>query len=168
MYKLFTRPNGTPHAGKVAAWLTIATVFVAAFEGFAAHPYVDRIGTGQPITWCYGQTAADGPIPKMTATFTKEECTAELAKNLETVYDPAVRKCIHVSMPPHRRAAIVSAAYNLGPSAVCKGAIARNLNAGNVAAGCKALLGYNHASGRVVAGLTRRRQAEYEFCMRND
>jgi len=160
----FTKRN----AGRGAAWLTIATILAAGFEGFLVHPYVDRVGTGYPITWCYGETKADGPVPKMTATFTEAYCKEELAKKLATVYAPAIEKCIHVTMPPHRKAAIVDAAYNLGPAAVCKGAIARNLNVGNIAAGCKALLGYNHANGRVLAGLTRRRQAEYKLCMRND
>jgi GH24 family phage-related lysozyme (muramidase) len=30
------------------------------------------------------------------------------------------------------------------------------------------LLGYDHAAGKVVKGLIRRRQAEYVMCMRND
>jgi lysozyme len=165
--RLFTKPDGTPHGGKIATWLTIATILAAGFEGYAAHPYVDRVGTGHPITWCYGETKADGPVPKMTATFSEAHCKAELAKKLETVYGPAVEKCIP-GMPPHRKAAIVDAAYNLGPGAICQGPIARYLNTGNVAAGCKALLGYDHASGRVVKGLQRRRQSEYQFCMRDD
>ena len=156
------------NAGRSAAWLTICVTLAAGFEGYAAHPYIDRIGTGHPITWCYGETKADGPVPKMTATFSEAYCKEELAKKLATVYGPAIAKCIHVTMPPHREAAIVDAAYNLGPSAICKGQVARRLNAGDVAGGCAALKGYNHASGRVVAGLTRRRQSEYAFCMRND
>lgn len=166
--RLWKKPDGTPHTGKIAAWLTICVTLCASFEGFASRPYVDTIGRGHPITWCYGETRSDAPVPKLTATFSEAYCRAELAKKLSTVYAPAIEKCIHVAMPPHREAAIVDAAYNLGPNAICKGAIARNLNAGNVAAGCRALLAYDRASGRIVAGLVRRRQAEYQFCMRND
>lgn len=155
------------NTGRTGAWLTICVTLAAAFEGYAAHPYVDRIGTGHPITWCYGETKADGPVPAMNATFSEAYCKEELAKKLATVYGPAVEKCIP-GMPPHRKAAIADAAYNLGPSAICKGPIARGLNAGNIAAGCGALHGYNHASGQVSEGLTRRRQAEYVMCMRND
>ena len=161
---MFNRRN----AGRAAAWLTICVTLCAGYEGYAAHPYVDTIGTGHPITYCYGETAADGPLPPMNATFSEAYCKAELAKKLATVYAPAIEKCIHVTMPPHRRAAIVDAAYNLGPNAICKGSIARYLNAGNVPAACKALLSYDRASGRVVAGLVRRRQAEYRLCTRND
>ena len=160
----------TKNQGRAAAWLTICVTLAAAFEGFAPHPYIDRIGTGHPITWCYGETKADtgGKVPWNGATFSEAYCKAELAKKLATVYAPAIEKCIHVTMPPHRRAAIVDAAYNLGPNEICKGSIARYLNAGNVPAACKALLSYDRASGRVVAGLVRRRQAEYRLCMRND
>jgi len=165
---LVRRPDGTIHpAARGAAWVALAVTLVAGFEGFASKPYVDRVGTGHPITWCDGETAADthGKVPPLNAVFTKAECTAELQDKLTTVYDPAIRKCIHVTLPPHREAALVSAAYNLGPAAICNGAIARNLNAGNVAAGCNALLAYNHAGGRVVAGLTARREQERALCL---
>ena len=152
------------NVGRTAAWLTICVTLAAAFEGFAPHPYIDRIGTGHPITCGYGETGLECTNPPKT----EPEARAALAKLLVSRYDVAIRKCIHVSMPPHREAAIVDAAYNLGPNAICKGSIARYLNAGNVPAACKALLSYDRASGRVVAGLVRRRQAEYHFCIRND
>ena len=160
----FTKRN----AGRGAAWLTIATVLAAGFEGYAAYPYIDRIGTGHPITYCYGETRADGPIPQVPkGGFSEAYCRGELAKKLETVYGPAVEKCIP-GMPPHRKAAIVDLAYNAGPGSVCNGQIARLLNAGDVAGGCRALLGYIYASHRVVKGLQRRRQSEYVMCLRND
>ena len=158
----------TKNQGRGAAWLTIAVTLVAAWEGYAAHPYVDEIGRGHPITYCYGETAADGPLPPMNATFSEANCKDRLGEKLTTIYAPAIEKCIHVPMPPHREAALVSAAYNLGPSSICNGQIARRLNAGDVAGGCRALLGYDHAAGKVVKGLQRRRQAEYVMCMRND
>lgn len=172
----FTRPDGTVHPVKATAGvaaaagtvIALAVAFIQPFEGYAAKPYVDRIGTGQPVTWCYGETKADAPVPPLSKVFTKAECTQELEHDLATKYDPAVRKCIHVPLPPHREAALISFVYNLGPGALCNGPVARNLNAGNVRAGCSAILAYNHAGGRVVAGLTRRRQAEYALCLRND
>ena len=104
------------NVGRAAPWLIICTVLAAGFEGYAVHPYVDRVGTGHPITWCYGETKSDtaGVVPAMTATFSEAYCKEELAKTLSTVYAPAIEKCIHVRMPPHREAAIVDAAYNLG------------------------------------------------------
>jgi lysozyme len=82
-------------------------------------------------------------------------------------YQAQVRRCIPKEQPPHREAALVSFAYNLGPGAVC-GPVGRFINAGNIIAGCNAMLAYDHAGGRVLAGLTRRRQAERAMCLRND
>ena len=150
-----------------AAWLTICVTLVAGFEGFARKPYVDHLGRGQPETWCYGATKAEGPPPPYSEVFTKRECQTLLGTSLYK-YDAMVKSCIHVPLPPHREAALVSFAYNLGPGALCRGPVARHLNAGNTAAGCRGMLGYNHARGMVLPGLTTRRQVEYHMCIRND
>lgn len=176
MFQWLRTDNGQIHpAVKVAgagataaAAVAIAATFIAPFEGYASKPYVDRVGTGHPITYCFGETAADGPLPPLNKIFTKEECTQQLEHDLATKYDPQVRKCIHVPLSPHREAALVSFAYNLGPGAICNGPVGRYLNAGNVLAACNAMLAYDHASGRRLAGLTRRREAERELCLRND
>ena len=168
--------NGTIHpavkggaAGvTVAAAIAIAVAFIGPWEGYAAKPYVDRVGTGHPITWCYGETKADGAVPPLNKVFTKAECTQELQRDLTTKYDPEVRKCIHVPLPPHREAALVSFVYNLGPGALCNGPVGRYLNAGNVTAACNSMLAYDHAGGKSIPGLTRRREAERELCLRND
>ena len=163
--------DGTMHpAARTAAWVLIAVPLVAGFEGYASKPYVDRIGRGHPATWCFGETGADthGVIPPMNRYFSKAECTAALQDKLILVYDPAIRKCIHFPMPPHREAALVSAAYNLGPGAVCNGSIARDLNAGRVTVACRTLLAYNRSLGVPRAGLTSRRKEEMTLCLRND
>lgn len=154
-------------ATRTAAWAAVAITIVASFEGYASRPYVDTVGTGHPITWCYGTTSADHPVPKKGTTFTEAECKQLLGIDLQK-YDAMVRKCIHVALPPHREAALVSFVYNLGPGALCNGAVGRNINAGNVTAGCNAMLAYDHAAGRRLAGLTRRRQAERALCLRDD
>lgn len=161
-------PKPTVHpAVRTAGWLAIGLVFIAGFEGFSSKPYVDTVGTGHPITWCYGTTSADHPVPPKGTKFTKAECDALLGIDLQK-YDAMIRRCIHVDLPPHREAALVSFAYNLGPNALCKGPVARYLNANNVTAGCNAILAYDHAGGRRLAGLTRRRVAERALCLRDD
>jgi len=151
--------------------LTLAATVIAPFEGFARKPYVDTVGTGHPETWCYGETAADGPPPPFSQVFTKEECQQLLADSLPK-YDAQLAKClkpdVYAALPAHRHAALISTVYNIGGGAFCKSAMARDLNAGNVQRACDDLLGYDHADGRVLAGLQRRRQAERELCLRND
>ena len=159
-------PAAKGAAAATAVWLAIAVALVGPFEGLALKPYVDWIGRGHPETWCYGKTAADGDPPPYSKVFTKAECNTDLGKDL-VKYDAMVHKCVHVTLPPHREAALVSFIYNLGQGALC-GRIARELNNGNITAGCRGILAYDHASGRRVAGLTRRRLAEYHMCLRND
>jgi lysozyme len=148
--------------GTAAAWITIAASFVALYEGFSGTVYLDSV---RVRTICYGQTADDGA--NFAKTYSRAECMKMLGTDLDK-YDKMVHKCIKVPLPPHREAAIVSFTYNLGPGALCSGQVARDINAGNSAAGCKAMLRYNHAGGRVLKGLTRRREAEYRLCMRDD
>jgi lysozyme len=168
MSVLLHRPDGSIHPAKAGAWVGLAVAMVGAYEGFAPKPYVDKIGTGQPITWCYGETKADGrPVPPFSKVFTKEECQSDLGKDL-LKYDAMVHSCVKVTLPPHREAALVSFVYNLGQGPLCRSSIARNLNAGNIPAACNAILAYDHARGVRVAGLTRRRQMERADCLRED
>ena len=155
---MFNRRN----AGRAAAWLTIAVTLVAGFEGYSGHVYRDAVGVK---TICYGQTAADNA--DFSKVYTKAECEQMLGVDLQK-YDSMVHSCIKGSLPPHREAALVSFVYNLGQHALCSGAVARNINNGNIQAGCRAMLQYDHAGGKTLAGLTRRRQAEYQLCLRND
>jgi lysozyme len=154
-------------AAATAVWLVIAVGLVGPFEGLALKPYIDRIGRGHPETWCYGKTAADGDPPPYSKVFTRAECDSELGQDL-LIYDAMVHTCIHVDMPPHREAAVVSFTYNLGIGALCHGAVAHRLNAGDVVGGCRAMLGYDHSLGRVRTGLTVRRRIEYRHCLRSD
>lgn len=159
-----------------------AVAIVASFEGFAAKPYVDTVGRGHPETWCYGTTKADHPAPAYGTVFTKAECQKLLAADL-VKYDNGVKRYVHVVMGPNTEAAMVSAAYNLGPGVFAHGSMTRYLNAGgdynpdgaqsaayrrNHPHACNALLAYDRAAGRVLAGLARRRRAEAALCHKDD
>ena len=178
----FMKPNTARQKTGWAAAAVMTVAMAASFEGFAAHPYVDRVGTGHPITWCYGETKSDGPVPKMTATFTKEQCGDLLQKSL-VKYNTGVKKYIHVVMGAQTEAAMTDAAYNLGVGIFVHGSMTRYLNAGgdfndsgiqsavykrNHPRACNALLGYDHAQGRRLPGLTRRRNAEAALCHKDD
>ena len=152
---------GAGTAATAAAAIAIAVTFVAPFEGYSGKVYRDSVGVK---TICYGQTAADNA--DFSKIYTKAECEQMLGTDLKK-YDVMVHSCIKVPLPPHREAALVSFVYNLGQGALCHSDVARGINAGNVVAGCDAMLAYNHAGGRVLAGLTRRREAERALCLRN-
>lgn len=153
------------NAGKYS-WIAICIALVAMWEGYSGHVYRDSVGVK---TICYGQTAADGA--DFSKTYTKAECEAMLGRDLPK-YDAPLKKClkpeVYNALPPHRHAALVSLAYNVGTGAVCHSNVVRDLNSGNVVRACNDFLAFNHAGGRVLQGLTNRRQAERKLCLMDD
>lgn len=159
---LFKKPlPNTP--GKAAAWLAICITFTAGWEGLSTKAYKDPVGV---VTICYGVTNHDRPV-RMGDTYSKEECQRMLGEDL-LKYKAMMEKCIRVSMPPHRTAAMVSFTYNVGQGNLCKSTVARKMNAGDVRGACDALLMWNKAGGRVLKGLDNRRKAERTLCLRED
>jgi lysozyme len=73
--------------------------------------------------------------------------------------------CIHHQLPPQRKAAYTSAAYNIGVDAFCRSSMARKENAGDVQGACDALLLYVYAKGVKLPGLVKRREQERELCL---
>jgi lysozyme len=89
-------------------------------------------------------------------------------------YAAPLQACVNnfESMPPHRQAALISFAINLGPSRVCGTSIARDLNAGRIRQACDAMTKYVLANGKRLQGLVNRRNdpvwGERPWCLRND
>ncbi len=160
---LFAKPTAKLPPGNKGAWLAIAMTMVAGFEGLYTHAYKDPVGV---TTVCYGVTNADRKV-RMGDHYTPAECKAMLGEDLPR-YKKQVEKCIHVAMPPHRTAAMVSFVYNVGQGNLCKSSVARKMNAGDVKGACEALMLWNKAGGRVLKGLTTRRAAERQDCLRSD
>jgi lysozyme len=55
--------------------------------------------------------------------------------------------------------------YNIGGAAYCRSTVARRFNAGRWKEGCDAYLMWNRGGGRVIRGLTLRRQDERKLCL---
>ena len=144
-----------------ATALVLAVPLVAKFEGLWLTAKVDRIGTGRPISWCYGETQGN---VKAGQRFTKEQCDAMLAARLPQ-YANAIAPCIKVHISDKTRAALVSFSYNVGTSAACKSTAFKLLNAGNTRGACDALMNWTRAQGKFVQGLANRRAAERRLCI---
>ncbi len=152
---------------KGAAAAVLAVACLCTWEGMdlvAKHQAIDPPGV---ITACIGETNYDRPDLREGQRFTEEECKQRLLEDMPK-YAASVDKCIHVDMPPHRRAAMISFAYNVGGGTLCKSSIARHLNAGRVQEGCDALMLYDRANGVVLQGLKNRREYERGWCLRTD
>jgi lysozyme len=96
---------------------------------------------------------------------TLDECKGMLADSLELANN-AVDSCIKAPLPDYRRAALVSFAYNVGGGALCGSTLARKLNAGDTVGACNELTRWDRAGGKRLPGLTKRRAAEREMCLK--
>ncbi len=144
-----------------AAALTLACAYVKPWEGLWLTARVDTIGTGRPVTACYGET--EGGL-RVGDRFTKQECDELLTVKLKR-YDAEIGHCIHVDLPDYTRAALVSFAYNVGSAGACRSGAVRLMNQGKIAQGCNALMQWTRAQGRVVRGLVNRREKERALCL---
>lgn len=150
-----------------ASYAVIAAALIAPAEGLWLRAKVDRIGTGQPPTVCYGMTSADRPV-HVGDTYTKDECMGFLIQDIPK-YKKPLEKCVHVELSDHEWAALASASYNAGPGAVCKSPMVRNFNAEKHGDACQSFVGwYERAGGKYVPGLHNRRLKERAVCATKD
>ena len=143
--------------GAVAA--AVLLVFTPAQEGRILTTYRD---IGGVLTYCDGATesAQAGRI------YTPAECDAQLDRDLER-HAAGIARCVPMNrLTDGQKVAFVDVAFNIGVSAFCGSSMARKANAGDMVGACDALLLWNRAGGREVAGLTKRRQRERELCLK--
>jgi lysozyme len=168
--------------GAVAA--TALLSFTPVFEGTELSTYRD---VGGVLTYCTGATenAAWGK------TYTPAQCRAQLARDLER-HAVGIAMCIPLArLTDGQKVAFVDVAYNIGVSGFCGSSMARRTNEGDMVGACNALMAWNKisvmrplldswgrqvkdANGKVVKrkvleevrGLSRRRQAERELCLK--
>jgi lysozyme len=152
-------------AGVIAA----AVAFTPSWEGMDAVAKRDMIGTGHPVTYCYGQTAEFGKVAVGTH-FTKSECDQKLAESLPK-YLAEIERCIKVPMPDKTMAAFLDASYNAGSAAVCRSPMVKLANSGDLRGACNAFAGwYVSSDGQVRRGLVARRggdgrKGEKQLCL---
>ena len=132
--------------------------FIATWEGVKHKPYLD---VGGIPTVCAGHTGDDVE----DKTYSPEECAAMLKRDVSE-HSNGVLECIKVPIPQPSFDAFVSFAYNVGTRAFCGSTLNRKLNAGDLEGACNELPKWNKAGGTVMRGLTRRRLAERDLCLR--
>ena len=134
-----------------------ALVGIAVHEGYSDTPYLDTVGVP---TIGFGRTEDVRPGEVTTP---QRELVSVL-RDLEG-RKAAIERCVTVPLYQHELDAYMSLAYNIGTGAFCGSTLVKKVNAGDYAGACREILRWNRAGGRVLAGLTKRRQAEYRTCM---
>jgi len=138
-----------------------ALIGIAGWESFSPKAYDDGVGVQ---TVGFGTTVIDGKPVQKGDTITPVRALQQLGKDAD-VYQQAMRRCITVPMHQWEFDAGLSLTYNIGPTAFCRSTAVKKLNAGDYAGFCNEFLRWNKAGGKVLNGLTKRRQAEYNTCM---
>ncbi|PZQ46758.1 MAG: lysozyme [Rhodovulum sulfidophilum] len=153
MASRFKKITGITVAGAMAVTL------IGGFEGLRLNSYPDVIGVW---TACYGTTKGIKPGMK----FTKEQCDAIFIEEL-VQHEEGMRKCLKTpdAVPDKPYIAYVSLTYNIGVGGFCKSSLPALINAGKYREACGRLLSFNKAGGKVVKGLTNRREQEKKFCL---
>ena len=125
------------------------------YEGYSDRAYPDP-GTGSsPWTIGYGHTR--GVRPGMTCT--KEQADAWVCEDVESA-ERAVQDYVRVPLTQGQFDALVSFIYNVGVHNFNTSTLLRKLNAVDYEGAANEFPRWDHAGGRVLAGLTRRREAE--------
>lgn len=142
---------------KSSAVAAICVAFVTGFEGVRLNAYQDVIGVW---TVCIGETEG----VKLGDHHSLAQCKTMLQTRLEDYANP-IEACLP-KLPDGRFIAFTSLAYNIGARRACQSTAATQIRLGNIAAGCAAFMQWNKAKGIVFPGLTRRRAAERDLCIK--
>jgi lysozyme len=126
------------------------------FEGCRLTAYQDQVGVW---TIGYGHTGAD---VKQGLTITQDQASILLASDLAWAVT-CVNKSVTAAISQNQFDALVDFVFNLGCANFCQSTLLRKVNGGQFADAAKEFMRWNRAGGKVVAGLTRRRQAEADL-----
>jgi len=133
-------------------------VGIALHEGFEPKAYIPV--SGDVPTIGFGTTDS----VKMGDTITVERALVKLLQDANK-FERAVKRCAPVPMHNYEFAAFVSLAYNIGEGAFCRSTLVKKLNAQDYDGACREILKWDRFKGKPLAGLTKRRQAEYQQCI---
>ena len=141
--------------------LEYAAEIAKPFEAFIPDPYHDPVGYP---TRGYGELLSKEKWADLSQwkSVTREEAHDFLLNHM--VKDLLViDRLITVSLTAKQEGALIDFCYNLGTGALQASTLRRRLNAGYYEDVPAQLMRWNKAGGRVLRGLTRRRQAEAEL-----
>lgn len=129
---------------------------IKTFEGLGLKAYKDSVGI---LTIGYGSTGSHVK-PGMVITIEQAE---ELLKQDMSRFEKGVNDLVKVPLTQNQFDALVSFSFNLGLGNLKSSTLLRKLNASDYSGAASEFLRWNRAGGKVLNGLTRRRQAEKDM-----
>ena len=137
--------------------------FIQSFEGCKLTAYADPGTGGAPYTCGWGSTAGVKPGDTWTPDYAQLRFDTETAAFAERVKD-----LVRVKLTQNQFDALVSFSYNVGIRNFAGSTLLQDLNACHYSGAADQMLRWNRAAGKVMAGLTRRREAERDLFLKAD
>lgn len=125
---------------------------IVAHEGMRPVAYKDPIGI---VTICAGHTKT----AKMGQVLTEAQCAKLLQQDVRDA-EAAIKRLTTTKLTQRQYDALVSFVFNVGETAYAKSTLLRHINAGRCNAAADEFKRWDKANGRVLPGLTKRREAE--------
>lgn len=133
---------------------------IKSFEGLRLRAYQDAVGV-----WTIGYGTTRGVKPGQEISEAQAE---SLLKTDLNRFERAVNDAVRVPINDNQFAALVSFTYNVGSGAMKSSTLLRKLNRRDIYGAAKEFPRWNRAGGRILAGLTRRRNAEKALFLGQD
>lgn len=135
-------------------------------EGCILHAYPDPATNAEPYTIGYGHT---GPDVHLGLVITQEQAEDLLKQDLNK-FEDGVDDLLaeNASTSDNQFGAMVSLAYNIGLGNFQHSSVLRYHNSGATQKAADSFLLWNKATGKVMRGLTRRRQEERQLYLTPD
>lgn len=126
---------------------------IKSFEGCVLKVYLDAIGL---------PTIGYGHLIKPGESFTKitQKEAEDLLKSDAQIFVDGVSKLLEVNVTQNQFDALVSIAFNIGLGNLKSSTLLRLINAGDYKGAADQFPRWNKAGGKVLSGLTKRRNAE--------
>lgn len=129
---------------------------IKSFEGLELKTYKDSVGV---LTIGWGST---GSHVKPGMVITKGQAE-ELLKQDVSRFEKGINDLVKVPLTQNQFDALVSFSFNLGLGNLKSSTLLRKLNMSDYSGAAGEFLRWNKAGGKVLNGLTRRRQAEKDM-----
>lgn len=126
------------------------------YEGFSAFAYLCPAGV---MTIGFGTTRVNGKPIFENQKVTLDEANILLDQDLKK-YEDAVNTLVKVQLTQNQFDALISFVYNLGADNFKKSTLLKKINANEFSEAAEEFIKWNKAKGKVLPGLTRRREAE--------
>ena len=136
-----------------------AVKLIKQFEGFRSTAYKCPAGVW---TIGYGSTSIDGVKVKQQDTITEQAALDDIYKRLNEI-DKQITAVVRVPLNSNQLNALLDFVYNLGIGNFRSSTLLKKLNDSDYRGAADELLRWNKSGGKVLDGLTRRRQAEQEL-----